>query len=209
MTNTLTEGSFFVDAVDPATLTRLTPPLPADATALSSLVGALIGPAAAPRVIAAYAQAAINESRSSAAGDLWIEIYGDFILRQATVAYAGRNAASGANLRYGTYAHSIKAPGRGVPHCAELPLLFGTCALDYYKLKVGDADAETQLSAALSGGLMSFTRGEDIVFDGSATWPLFAGVSTPTAALIGAGDGSATSIGYIPKLNQLNVWSQG
>ncbi len=207
ITNTLTEGSFFLDAIDPATQTRLTAPLPQSGTELNALVSGLVGATAAPGVITAYTQAAVAEGRSTAAGDLWVEIYGDRASRQAAVAYADTIAAAGADVRYGTHGHSIKSPGKGVPHCAELPFLFGTYGQDYYRLKVGAGAAEVQLSTDLSSTLGSFVRGDTVVALGAVMWPRYAGRATPTAALIGLGDRAAATIGVVPKVQQLAAWA--
>lgn len=63
--------------------------------------------------------------------------FGDWLLRNYGTRYAETIAAAGAEVRYGTFMHPVRAPGRGVPHCAELPLMFGTYGLDFYRDKVG------------------------------------------------------------------------
>jgi para-nitrobenzyl esterase len=207
ITYTLDEGAFFQNLIDPATNTRLTPPLP---TSLSALTSAVIpqagGPAAASAVIDAYTQIALREGRSTDPGDLWIDIFGDRLLRNFGTRYAKQMASAGANVRFGTYMHSVKPPGRGVPHCAELPLLFGTYGLDYYKDKVGTGAAEAQLSDELGSAIAAFARdATDVRFASGVAWPqLDAGMSR--SALVGSGDPSGISVGPVPKLAQMNVW---
>jgi para-nitrobenzyl esterase len=207
ITYTHDEGAFFQDLVDPASDARLTPPLP---TSTSALTAAVIpqagGPANAAAVIAAYTQAALNEGRSTDPGDLWIDIFGDRLLRNYGTRYAKQISSAGANVRYGTYMHSVKAPGRGVPHCADLPLIFGTYGLDYYKDKVGAGAAEAQLAGNLATAIISFARdASDVRFDSGIAWPrLDAGMSM--SALVGSENSGDVSVGSVPKLVQMGVW---
>lgn len=210
ITNTLTEGSFFLDAYDPATKSMLTPPLPADSADLLALVTPQAGgsQANANAVIDAYAAAAASDNRPSAPGDLWIEIYGDRVLRNFSVRYAAKVASDGGNVRYATYAHELKAPGRGVPHCAELPMLFGTYGLDYYRDKVGAGQPEQQLSEAFMNAVVSFSRAGTAQFTTDAVWPGFVNPRTGAVSLGGQGDGGGAgfSVGGVPKLAQLGIW---
>ncbi|WP_225613178.1 carboxylesterase family protein [Variovorax sp. VRV01] len=208
LTNTLTEGSFFLDAYDPATQAMLTPPLPASRSELLALVTPQAGgsQANADAVIDAYASAAASDNRPSTPGDLWIEIYGDRVLRNFGVRYAARVAQAGGNVRYATYAHEIVAPGRGVPHCAELPMLFGSYGLDYYRDKVGAGPAEAQLADILMNAVVSFARGGNAQLGAGAAWPGLADLATSAVSLGAAGDAAGFSIGAVPKLAQLGIW---
>ncbi len=209
-TNTLTEGSFFLDAYDPITKTMLTPPLPGSRAELLALVTPQVGgsPTQADAVIDAYAAAAASDNRPSTPGDLWIEIYGDRVLRNFGVRYAAKVASEGGNVRYATYAHEIKAPGRGVPHCAEIPMLFGTYGLDYYRAKVGTGQAEMQLSGVLMGAVVSFSRDSEVQLAADQAWPQLSTRATDTVSLGGSKDmgGVGFSIGSTPKLAQLKIW---
>jgi para-nitrobenzyl esterase len=206
ITTTASEGFFFVDLVDPSGKI-LTAPLPqSDAQLLAAVTGLTRSDTASNQVIAAYRQAAAQESRASGAGDLWVEIYGDFAIRNHSVRYAGKLAGEGADVRFGTYAHTLKAPGLGVPHCADLPLLFGTFGLDYYKDKVGAGAAEARLSAAMMAGLVSFAGdSQATAFGADAAWPRYAPQSA-TSARMGEGDRGDVAVGAIPKTAQLAVW---
>lgn len=207
ITTTLTEGSFFVDLIDPGTGKALTAPLPQDDTQLLAAVTSLTHSAtASSQVVASYRQAAADEARPTGAGDLWVEIYGDFAIRNHAVRYAGKLAAQGRDVRFGTYALALKAPGHGVPHCAELPLLFGTYGLDYYKDKVGNGAAQAQLSTAMAAALVSFAREPQATSFGTDTpWPRY---TNPLANAVRMGDGASAgvSVGTVPKLAQLAVW---
>lgn len=208
ITYTHDEGAFFQDLVDPATHARLTPPLPTSSAALTAAIIPQVGGSAtsAAAVIDAYTQAAQREGRSTDPGDLWLDIFGDRLLRNYGTRYAKQLAGTGVNVRYGTYMHAVKAPGRGVPHCADLPLVFGTFGLDYYKDKVGAGTAEAQLSNNLGSAIASFARdASDVRFASGLAWPrLTADMST--SALIGGGDSGDVVAGPIPKLAQMGVW---
>lgn len=213
---TLDEGAFWLDLYDQTTRTRLTPPLPATEAALTAAVlphvGGAPGPAdaaeAAARaaaVIDVYTEAAHAEGRSTAPGDLWIAIFGDRLLRNYGTRYATTLAAAGAEVRYATYMHRVKAPGRGVPHCADLPMVFGTCGLDYYRDKVGAGRAEVRLSRDNISALVSFARDPAPIIGPGQAWPVYQ-PGTATSVRWGEGDSGNTPIGPVPKLAQLEVW---
>lgn len=210
ITYTLTEGSFFLDLFDNLTK-KSTPPLPATDAALTAAVEPYltslgIAPTESTNVISLYRQTALAEGRSAAPGDLWVEIYGDAILRNYGVRLANQLAAAGANVRLGTYMHPIQPPARGVPHCAELPLLFGTYALDYYKDKIGTGVAEQELSKRWMRSLTSFAAGGSSVFADDTPWPVYTN-DRSNSARIGDG-GSRISMGPMPKAAQLAIWDR-
>jgi len=206
ITTTATEGTFFVDLIDPAGK-ALTAPLPQnDAQLLAAVTALTRSEASSNQVIAAYREAAAQESRAGGAGDLWVEIYGDFTIRNHSVRYAGRLAREGIDVRLGTYAHTLKAPAHGAPHCADLPLLFGTYGLDYYKDKVGAGAAEARLSAAMMAALVSFAGGSQAVaFGADVPWPRYAPQAAASVRM-GEGDRGDVVMGTVPKLAQLAVW---
>lgn len=208
ITYTLDEGAFFQDLVDPATQARLTAPLPASSAALAAAVLPQVGgsPVAAATVVDAYTQAALREGRSTNPGDLWIDIFGDRLLRNYGTRYAMQLAGTGGHVRYGTYMHAVKAPGRGVPHCADLPLVFGTYGLDDYKDKVGAGAAEAQLSDNLGSAIASFARdASDVRFASGLAWPRL-DEDMSRSALIGSGSSGDASTGPVPKRAQMDVW---
>lgn len=206
MSNTLTEGSFFVNAYDPITKTQLTAALPQTNEALLAAVTPLAGsPGNASAVIAAYSQAAMADGRSSSPGNLYIEIYGDRLLRNFSVRYSDALAAQGANVRYMTYMHSVLSPGEGVPHCAELPMLFSTYALDYYRTKVGAGAAEDQLARHWTSAVATFAKNTAVVFADGSAWPLYAS-NTKSSVQMGAGSSATLTVGSVPKSSQLSVW---
>lgn len=207
ITYTLDEGAFFQDLYDQITNTRLSPPLPATTATLTVAVLPHVGgsPDAAAAVIDAYTRVAAAEGRSTAPADLWIDIFGDRLLRNYGTRYAASIAKSGAAVRYATYMHQVKAPGRGVPHCADLPMVFGSFGLDYYRDKVGAGLKEVRLSHDLISTLVSFARDPIPTIAVGQLWPLYQ-PGTATSVHWGEGDSSNTTVGPIPKLAQLAVW---
>jgi para-nitrobenzyl esterase len=207
----LTEGSFFTDLYDNLTQRSNSPPPPGTEAALSTAVEGMLvsmGIAAgqAVNVISVYRQAAITDGRADTPGDLWTEIFGDSALRNYGVRLADRLAAGGANVRLGTYMHPILPPARGVPHCAELPLLFGAYGLDYYKTKIGTGSVERELSQKWMRSLSSFAADSNSVFADETPWPVYAR-NRSNSARIGDID-AGVSFGPVPKAAQLAIWDQ-
>lgn len=207
ITYTKDEGAFFLDLYDPISKTQLTGPLPPTVAALTGAVLSQVGgsPTAAASVIDAYTQAALAEGRSTVPGDLWVDIFGDRLLRNYGTRYAATIANAGAQVRYGTFMEPVPAPGRGVPHCAELPMVFGTYALDYYKDKMGTIEAQAKLSNEMASALTSFAKNSDAKFASGQAWPLYR-PGTPTSARIGEGGATDITFGPVPKLAQMAVW---
>jgi para-nitrobenzyl esterase len=205
--NTLDEGAFFVDLYDVLAGSRATAALPTTRAAVVAILTGMTGSAdRAETVVAAYEVAAVAESRSVDPGDLYVEIYGDFLLRYDAYRYANQLAAAGKNVRYGTFMHSIKAPARGVPHCAELPFVFGSYGLDFYKTKVGAGAAEDALSLKMMSAMVSFARDGNPSFGSGVVWTAHAS-GQATSARMGDGDSSDIAMGAIPKSAQLAVWN--
>ena len=209
ITYTLDEGAFFLDLRDPTTSALLTPPLLATEAALAAAILPQVGgsPEAAAAVIDVYTRTARVEGRSPAPADLWVDIFGDRLLRNYGTRYAATTARAGVHVRYATYMHQVKAPGRGVPHCADVPMVFGTFGLDYYRAKVGAGLEEAKLSHDIISALVSFARDPSPIIAGGEAWPLYQ-PGTATTLRWGEGDSANTVIGPIPKLAQLAVWDQ-
>jgi para-nitrobenzyl esterase len=206
---TLDEGAFFLDLRDPTTNALLTPPLLDTEAALAAAMLPQVGgsPEAAAAVIDVYTRTARVERRSPAPADLWVDIFGDRLLRNYGTRYAATIAQAGAQVRYATSMHQVKAPGRGVPHCADVPMVFGTFGLDYYRDKIGAGPEEERLSRDMISALVSFARDPSPVTAGGEAWPLYH-PGTATSLRWGEGESSHTAIGPIPKLAQLAVWDR-
>ena len=207
---TLDEGAFWFDLYDPLAGKVVTPTPPGSDAALAGGVAGLLGaqgvnPGAAAGIIAAYRAAALADGRSTDPGVLWTDIWGDQLLRNFGTRYAARLAAAGVPVRLATYMHAVNAPGRGVPHCADVPMLFGTYALDFYRDKVGTGAAEQQLSDQFAATVVSFARDAEPKLASGAAWPVYR-PGTATSLRWGA-DGQGTGVlGDVPKLTQMQVW---
>jgi para-nitrobenzyl esterase len=138
---------------------------------------------------------------------VWTDIFGDRLLRNFGTRYTGASAATGAQVRYATYMHQVKTPGQGVPHCADVPMIFGTFGLDYYRDKVGAGPEEVRLSRDMMSALVSFARDPSAMVAAGQAWPLYQ-PGTATTVRWGEGDSSNMTIGPIPKLAQLAVWDR-
>lgn len=204
---TLDEGAFWWDIHDPVTNTMLTPAppttLPAVTAALTSQLGGRADAASA--VINAYMTAATAEGRSTDPTSLWIDIFGDQLLRNFGTRYAARLAAAGVPVRYSTYMHAVRAPGHGVPHCADVPMLFGTYGLDYYRDKVGAGPEEARLANQFAGAIVSFARDAQPMLASGEAWPVYQPGSNTSVRWGEIGTGSQV-LGAVPKLDQLAVW---
>jgi para-nitrobenzyl esterase len=211
VTYDLTEGSFFTDLYDNLAKKTMTAPLPATYEALAGQVAGYIAsmgiaPEQAPNVIAAYRAAAVAEGRADVPGDMWTEIFGDSILRNYGVRLANQVAAAGGSARLATYMHPILPPAHGVPHCAELPFLFGTYDQPYYKDKFGTSAVEAELSQKWMRSLTSFATNGNSVFSNDTPWPVYAKDGSNSARI---GDvGAGVSFGPAPKTAQLAIWDQ-
>lgn len=204
---TLDEGAFWWDLYDPASDKLLTPPAPSTPAALSGALAAQLGgaPDKAAAVIEAYTAAAASQGRSTGPASLWADIFGDQLLRNFGTRYAGRLAGAGVPVRLATYMHAVKEPGRGVPHCADIPLLFGTHTLDYYRDKIGTGPQETQLSQEMGAALVSFATEAQPNLANGTPWPLYQ-PGTATSVRWGENGSGTGSIGVVPRREQLQVW---
>jgi para-nitrobenzyl esterase len=204
---TLDEGAFWWDVRDPATNTLLSPAPPATLPAVTAALTAQLGGRAdaASTVINAYTTAAIAEGRSTDPTSLWIDIFGDQLLRNFGTRYAGRLAAAGVPVRYSTYMHAVQPPGRRVPHCADVPMLFSTYGLDYYRDKVGAGPQEARLADQFAGAIVSFARDAQPLLASGETWPAYRPGSNTSVRWGENGTGDPV-VGAVPKLEQLAVW---
>jgi para-nitrobenzyl esterase len=204
---TLDEGAFWWDLYDPGTSATLTPTPPSTLPAITGILTAQLGgrSAAASAVIDAYTAAATAEGRSTAPASLYIDIFGDMLLRNFGTRYAARLAAAGATVRFSTYMHAVQPPGFGVPHCADVPMLFGTYGLDYYRAKVGAGPQESRLADQFAGAISSFARDAQPTLASGAVWPGYR-PGTDTAVRWGENGTGDSALGAVPKLSQLAVW---
>ena len=122
--------------------------------ALVEQVGRLIRlyyPFAAPPqagdVIAAYA----DPSGPLDADAVWSDIYTDLVFRGPIFHYAAKHAAADAPTFIYEFGYPLPHPGRGTPHAADVPFVFGTTAHPHLAGKVGHGDEVAALSGCHDG----------------------------------------------------------
>ncbi|MBL8378016.1 MAG: carboxylesterase family protein [Burkholderiales bacterium] len=142
---------------------------PATLAELEKRIGALIGlhyafgekPAAAA-VAAAYGGA-------DDPGAAWCAAYTDLVFRAPILHLAGRQARAGRPVFAYEFAFPLPPPGRGSPHAADVPFVFGTTGAAHFARKIGSAPAVEVLSQAMMRSWADFARGGVP----GAEWPAF------------------------------------
>ena len=118
---------------------------------------------------------------------------GDVLLRQYGATAAGRAAhRGGIGVHMFEYALPLVAPGRGSPHCCELPIVFGTFEHPYYRDKVGHGDIQRTLSHLLMQSFGAFADHGNPTTGQLPDWPTFS-LEAKTTLVFGA-DGVPAAI---------------
>lgn len=186
---TRNEGAFWTDLVDPDGR-RLTPQPPPNDAAERGAAGAFLARTFGDNdrlgaIVEAYFEAYAG-NRDAAPNGVLAEVIGDGLLRQYGLSAAA--APSSAPRYVFDYALPVLPPGRGSPHCCELPVLFGTFDQPHYRLKVGEGDEVRSLSAALMASVGAFARDGAPAGGGIAAWPAFDPATASTMTLGGRED---------------------
>ena len=100
------------------------------------------------------------------------EIYGDGQLRHYGVRAAERAGARDQRVFFLDFAVPL-AVGRGVPHCAELPFVFGTLSHPFYAERSGDTEFTRAVSDRLMDAFGSFAATGVPSAAGLPEWPAF------------------------------------
>ena len=203
---TRTEGGFWTDLVDPEGR-RLTPEPLTGAAEREACIQFLrrifdaASPAVAPAIADAYLAAYAGKAADAPSG-VMAELIGDALLRQYGLGAASRAAAMGARgLRVFDYALPVLAPGRGSPHCCELPVVFGTFDQPHYRRKIGDDAFVRALSGMIIAAFGAFAARGDPNIPALPDWPEFA-PGGETTLVLGAG-GELATIAATPKTDLL------
>ena len=203
---TRTEGGFWTDLVDPDGQ-RLTPEPVTGAGEREACIQFLNrifdSPSAAviSGIADAYLAAYAGNAQDAPSG-VMAELIGDALLRQYGLGAAARAAAKGARaLRVFDYALPVQPPGRGSPHCCELPVVFGTFDQPHYRRKIGDDDQVRALSSAMMRAFGAFAERGDPNIEDLPAWPEFA-PEGETTLVFGAG-GELATIARMPKADLL------
>jgi para-nitrobenzyl esterase len=210
---TRNEGAFFTDLdvpdLDEADGTGNPVPPAANATGRQASLGflTLLYEAPADRlagIVDAYFDAYEGDSAMAPSG-AFAELLGDALLRRYGVEAAERAAKGGGSRLYMfDYALPLLSPGRSSPHCCELPVVFGTYELPYYRDKVGHGDLQQALSRQLMKSFGAFADCGNPSAGDLSEWPLFDAEARKT--LILGANGVALAVGPLPKAEILSCF---
>ena len=199
------EARFWYDLRDSEGRVLSTLPAPDTAEALAALVGKFVGlhyPFAAPPqprdVIAAYADA----SAPLDVDGVWNDVYTDLVFRAPIVHFASTHAGAGAPTFVYEFGYPLPHPGRGTPHAADVPFVFGTTAHPHLAGKVGHGDEVAALSGALMDMWAAFMHAGDPSTPAVGRWSSLQ-PSAPAAMRLGAGESAMVPL---PRAEQLRCW---
>lgn len=174
--------------------------------ALAAQVGKLIGlhyPFAAPPqagdVIAAYT----DRSGPLDVDAVWNDIYTDLVFRAPIVHYAGKQAGTGTPTFAYEFGFPLPKPGKGTPHAADVPFVFGTTAHPHLAGKVGHSDEVAALSGCMMDMWTSFMRSGDPSTPAAGRWSPLQPSEPTVMRLDSTGDiGTVT----LPRAERLRCW---
>jgi len=153
---TRSEGTFWYDLIGPDGKKIPGPPAPRDRAELIGMIrdlAALYRPEAdaipPERVADAYAEAARARGEPDGTLPVWTAAYTDLVFRLRARACAARHAAAGHAAYLYEFGHALHPPAHGVPHCSEIPFVFGTYSDPFFAAKVGAGPDEAVLSDAM------------------------------------------------------------
>ncbi|MGH7154211.1 MAG: carboxylesterase family protein, partial [Acetobacteraceae bacterium] len=162
------EGNFWYDLVLPDGTPVLGPEPPSTHADLLTAIGDLVAiyrPEAdkiPPESIArVYRQAALAAGADAGSKALASSLYTDTVFRLRAVEVGKRHAATGNPTFLYEYAHDLAPPGRGAPHTAEIPFIFGTYAHPFFAGKLGAGGEQAALSVLMLRAWARFAHDGD------------------------------------------------
>ena len=204
------EAKFWFDLVQPSGQPVPGLKLPADDAAMSDQVSALIkyyypDPAklSAAEVIAAYRQAIKQSGGSDAVKDVFPEMYTDALFRIQVTQLAARQTKRGRPAYMYEFAQPLKAPGRGTPHTAEVPFVFGTNAHPFLADKVGAGPEATAIARATMEIWSTFARTGKPETAVTGAWPVYSAEKRAVGVIGGA---QPFKVETAPRDAELKVW---
>lgn len=201
------EAYFWFDLVQPSgqPVAGLKPP--ADEAAMADQVAALVrylyaqpDPLPSDRVITAYRQAL---GPGAPIRDVFSEIYADAIFRTQVTQFAARQSKRGRAAYMYEFAQPLKPPGRGTPHTAEVPYVFGNNAHPFLVGKVGDGPTEMAVARATMEMWSTFARTGKPETAATGAWPVY---SAERRAVGVIGGEKLFRIEIAPRDAELRVW---
>ena len=171
------EGVFWFDLVGPDGKPVPGSRPPADEASLLVMLRALMAgnrPSSAgmapEAVLERYKAAAAGRGTPTDPRSLWVALYTDLGFRVDATEVARAHARAGQPVFLYEFAHPLAAPAHGVPHCAEIPFVFGTNADPYFAAKSGTGPAEAALARAMMQGWARFARDGAPSSDEGGAW---------------------------------------
>ncbi|MBP0494058.1 carboxylesterase/lipase family protein [Pararoseomonas indoligenes] len=205
------EAVFWYDLLDPEGRRIPGLPSPTDEASLLRMAGALKegsrprATAPAEAVVEAYRRAAVARGGAADLNTLWMAIYTDLRFRLDALETARRHAASGQPTFLYEFVHPLAGKARGVPHCAEIPFVFGSHTDPYFAAKCGTGPAEAALARAMMQGWSAFARtGVPSSEEGGAWQPVSSGGEGVN--LLG-GEGGPRRVVPVVRAEELEVWN--
>ncbi|MCR0983417.1 carboxylesterase/lipase family protein [Roseomonas populi] len=205
------EAVFWYDLLDPEGRRIPGLPSPTDDASLLRMVGALKegsrprATATAEAVVEAYRRAAAGRGGATDPNALWMAAYTDLRFRLDALETARRHAASGQPAFLYEFVHPLAGKARGVPHCAEIPFVFGTHTDPYFAAKSGTGPAEVALAKAMMQGWSSFARTGVPSSDEGGAWQAVASGGEGVNLL--GGEGGPRRVVPVVRAEELEVWN--
>lgn len=134
---------------------------------------------------------------------VWNDIYTDLVFRAPILHYATKHAKAGVPTFAYEFGYPLPHPGRGTPHAADVPFVFGTAAHPHLAGKVGQGDEVAALSGCMMNMWASFIRSGDPSIPEAGPWsPLQP--SAPGVMSLDAAPDVATV--PLPRTDRLHCW---
>jgi para-nitrobenzyl esterase len=199
---TRTEGTFWTDLIEPSgrRLSANSPTGAVERAACNQFLGRTFdaqSPSRLSAIVDTYF-ATYEGNETDAPSGVLAELFGDALLRQYGLRAAACAARKGKqDLYVFDYALPLLPPGRGVPHCCELPIVFGTFDLPHYRDKVGHDAYRRSLSDVVIRSFGAFAECGRPTTRDIARWPEF-DPNGETTLTLGA-TGALAKVGRTPK----------
>lgn len=175
------EAAFWFDLVGPDGLVVSGSTAPGNDEGLASLAAELVATyrpeaAAIPiaGLVAAYRQAALQRGEAADPKTLWLALHTDVVFRLNALGVARRHAAAGHPTFLYEFQRPLLPPGRGVPHTAEVPFVFGTHGHPFFARKLGAGPEAEILSRSMRLAWARFAYGETPAAEGLGRWQAMA-----------------------------------
>ena len=134
---------------------------------------------------------------------MFAEIYSDTLFRMQLTQLAVRQNKQNRPAYVYEFAQPLKPPGRGTPHTAEIPYVFGNNAHPFFAAKLGDGPAENAIARLTMEIWTTFARTGKPETKATGAWPVY---SAETRAVGVIGGEKPFRIETAPRDAELRVW---